>query len=240
MSLDLRYEHPLEEAVLLRRYKRFLADVEHADGRVQTVHVANPGSMKTCAEPGRPVRILDSHNPKRKLSHSLEQVRMGRTWVNVNTARANGLVGSALARGAIPTLADWQVDRAEVRHACGSRFDFRLVGHHGTGEAWLEVKQVSMRVGNTAQFPDAVTARGRRHLEHLAGLARDGEPCVVVFCVSRSDVDSVAIAWDLDPAFGSAALAACEAGVRFVAVQQQVRKTGISIARELPLVLTHE
>ena len=169
--MDYAYPTPLEEARLLRRYKRFLADVEREDGSVLTVHCANPGAMTGCNEPGSHVRIRDSGNPKRKLPYSLEQVQSSGAWVCVNTALPNYVAGAALARGAIPGLEGYDEIRAEVADGSGSRVDFRLKGAHGA--CWVEVKSVTPARWGGGAFPGFRHGAGQEAPGGLAG-ATDG------------------------------------------------------------------
>jgi sugar fermentation stimulation protein A len=158
-TFDYAYPTPLEDAVLVRRYKRFLADVERPDGALLTVHCGNPGAMTGCNEPGSAVRIRDSGNPKRKLPYSLEQVRSGQAWVCVNTALPNHVAAAALARGAVPGLEGYDQIRPEVADGTGSRIDFRL--EKGAEHCWVEVKSVTLKAREEARFPDSVTTRGK-------------------------------------------------------------------------------
>lgn len=232
--MDYRYAEPLAEGVLVRRYKRFLADVELDDGSVLTVHCANPGSMKSCSEPGRRVRISDSGNPKRKLRHTLEQIRMGRTWVGVNTAVPNPAVAAAVERGAIPSLAGYPRLEREVADGNGSRFDLRLSGRDRP--CWIEIKNTTLREGAEARFPDAQTERGRKHLAGLAALAAAGDRAVQLYVVSRGDVRTFRPAWDIDPAYGAALGAAVDGGVEVIAVRARYTQRGARLDDELPIL----
>lgn len=228
MGVVWRYPAQLEDGVLLRRYKRFLADVRMEDGRELTVHCANPGSMKTCCEPGRPVRISDSGNPKRKLRYSLEQIRMGAAWVAIHTARTNHVV-SALLDAGTPLPFPQAAYRREVSDGAGSRFDIRMETRPAH---WIEVKNVTLREGQEARFPDSVTLRGRKHLEGLAARVAAGESASMVFFVARADVHSFRAAWDIDPDYAEALRGAARAGVGIVAVRAQVTRRGLG-ARNL-------
>jgi len=237
MRVDWTYPSPLEEGVLLRRYKRFLADVRRADESVLTVHCANPGSMRTCAAPGSRVRIRDAGNPKRRLSHDLEQVRSGRAWVCVNTAVPNRVIGAALRRRALRSLAGYDAVRAEVPDGRGSRFDFRL---EAVGRCcWVEVKNVTLRQGREARFPDAVTARGLRHLESLASLVAAGDRAVMLYFVGRADVHAFRPAWEIDPAYAEGLRAATDAGVEVLPVRAVVTPAGVGVGPALPYHLDH-
>jgi sugar fermentation stimulation protein A len=223
---------------LVRRYKRFLADVECADGRVITVHCPNPGSMKGTDAPGSAVRCSTSDNPQRKLPQTLEMIRVGRIWVGLYAARANQLARLALERGAVPGLAGYQTVRSEVAAGEGSRLDFLLSERPGDGrKAWVEVKSVTLAERGTARFPDAVTARGRRHLETLMRLRGEGHRAALLYCVQRADCDAVAPADDIDPEYGETLRRAAAAGVELFAIGCRVRGDGIRLEKSLPVLL---
>ncbi len=228
----MNFDLPTQRARLIRRYKRFLADVTLEDGAELTVHCANPGSMRGLDAPDSEVLISDSGNPKRKLPHSLELVRVGRSWVVVNTARANQVVAEALAGGALPALAGHDSVRPEVRYGKNSRVDFLLEG--GKGRTWLEVKSVTMAEGRTALFPDAVTARGLKHLRELSACVAAGDRAVMLFLVGRGDCEEFRPAEAIDPAYAAGLREAREAGVEILVHQTRVRTTGITVGAELP------
>jgi len=230
---------PLETPVtgrLLRRYKRFLADIETDQGEKLTVHCPDPGSMRGCLREGARVRCSVSANPRRRLRHTLEMIRAGRCWVGVNTARANDVVALALARGAVPELAGYGAIEREVRTGERSRIDFRLRSHpEDPRPAWLEVKSVTLADGPLGLFPDSVTERGRRHLEELVRLRRAGERAALLFLVQRADCSSVAPADAIDPAYGDALRAAAERGVELFALGARVTARAIRVERRLPV-----
>lgn len=222
----------------MRRYKRFLADVELEDGRVRTVHCPNPGSMLGTDTPGSLVRCSTSDDPRRKLSHTLEMIRVGRIYVGLYAARANQLVARALAAGVLPGLTGYGEIVPEVRVGDGSRLDFALAGHaRDERRAFVEVKSVTLAEGATARFPDAPTARGRRHLEALAGLRAQGARAVMLFVVQRADCDRVEPADDIDPDYGRALREAAAAGVEVMAVGARVQARGIRLSATLPVLL---
>jgi sugar fermentation stimulation protein A len=226
---------------LVRRYKRFFADVETSDGRTLTVHCPNPGSMRGCAETGSEVRCSTSDDPKRRLAHTLEMIRVGGAWVGLHTMRANALVGAALSAGAIPELAgytSWRREVAPGTSAEGTRFDFLLSGHaRDPRPAWLEVKSATLAEGRLALFPDSVTARGRRHLEALAKLRGEGARAFLLFVIQRADCDAVAPADALDPAYGRALRAAAADGVELLAVRARVSPRSIDLLGPAPVLL---
>jgi len=221
----------------VRRYKRFFADVETDAGAQLTVHCPDPGSMRGCLQTGARVRCSISENPHRKLRHTLEMIRVGRTWVGINTGRANAVVARALAGGVPPGLAGYSVVEREVRIGA-QRLDFRLRGRaRDTRPAWLEVKSVTLAEGDLALFPDSVTERGRRHVETLARLHRRGARAVLLFLVQRADCTRVSPADAIDPAYGAALRAAARAGVELLALGARVTSRGIRVERLLPVVL---
>ena len=223
---------------LVRRYKRFLADVETADGRRLTVHCPNPGSMLGCATPGAAVRCSTSDDPRRRLAHTLEMIRVGRAWVGLHTLRANAVAARALELGAIPELEGYAELRREVAVGRHTRLDFRLDAHpRDRRPCWLEVKSVTLAQGRVALFPDSVTERGRRHTETLARLRRRGARAVLLFVVQRADCDRVRPADELDPAYGRALRRAVRAGVEVLAVGTRVTPRRIEIERPLPVLL---
>jgi sugar fermentation stimulation protein A len=223
---------------LLRRYKRFLADVETDDGRRLTVHCPDPGSMRGCALPGARVRCSTSSNPRRRLPHTLEMIRVGRAWVGVNTGRANAVVARALEAGLPSGLRGYPRLEREVSAAPGSRLDFRLAGRPGDPRAaWLEVKSVTLAEGALGLFPDSVTERGRRHLEMLMALAAKGERAALLFLVQRADCDAVSPAEAIDPAYARTLRRAARSGVELFALGARVTARGIAVERELPVLL---
>ena len=235
--MSLRLE-ALVRGRLVRRYKRFFADVITDDGRTLTVHCPNPGSMLGCATPGAAVRCSTSDNPKRKLRHTLEMIRVGRAWVGLHTGRANAIVARALEAGVVPELSAYREIRREVRIGERTRLDFALGRRPGDRRlAYVEVKSVTLADGRLALFPDSVTERGRRHVETLARLRRRGSRAVLLFLVQRADCDRVTPADAIDPAYGEALRAAARAGVEIIALGARVTARAITVERRLPVTL---
>jgi sugar fermentation stimulation protein A len=225
------------EGRLRRRYKRFFADVETAQGETLTVHCPNPGSMRGLLHEGAPVRCSSSDDPRRRLRHTLEMIRLGRTWVGLHTGRANAVAAAALDAGLVPELDGHAVRRPEVRVPGGSRLDFVLEGHPGDPRPLhLEVKSVTMAEGRVARFPDSVTLRGRRHAEALAAQVAGGGRAALLFVVQRGDCVRVEPADDVDPAYGEALRAARDAGVTLHAVRARVSPRAICVDAVLPVV----
>ncbi len=236
MGWDHVYARPLEEAVLIKRYKRFLADVEREDGSILTVHCPNPGSMLGCADAGLRVRIQDSGNPKRKLGYTWEQVRVGRTWVGVNTMTPNRVAAAALEARGLGSLVGHESVRREVDDGAGSRLDLRL---EGAGKpCWVEIKSTTLRVGREGRFPDSVTKRGLKHLGALTHLVESGDRAVQLFVVSRADVQAFRPAFEIDPAYAAGLAEAHAAGVEVLAVRARIGLRGVSLGTLLPVELT--
>jgi sugar fermentation stimulation protein A len=232
----MKFPTPLLQGRLIRRYKRFLSDIELDTGERVTAHVANPGAMTGLAEPGMEVWLSRSDNPKRKLAFSWELVRVGRTLVGVNTALPNRLVEEALGSGAIKELAQYGSVRREVRHGANSRIDF-LLREKGLPDCWLEVKNVHLKRGALAEFPDSVTARGTKHLMELSDVVANGDRAVMLYVVQRTDCETFAIAADIDPAYGAALSEAKRKGVETLCYVCKIRRDGIRLDSPLPMAL---
>ncbi|HYM33629.1 MAG TPA: DNA/RNA nuclease SfsA [Candidatus Cybelea sp.] len=234
----MRFPRPLRRATLLRRYKRFLADMTLDDGSPITAHCANPGSMLGLAEPGSEAWISPAANPDRKLAWSWELVRVGGHLVGINTVHPNGLVEEAIAAGAIPELAGYPKLRREVRYGRNSRIDVLLSGA-GRPECYVEVKNVHLKrdpnVPGLAEFPDSVTARGAKHLAELSEMAAQGRRAVMVYLVQRADCDRFAVAADIDGIYAAALDKALERGVEALCYICRVGLDGIEVDRRVPI-----
>ncbi len=229
------FDAPLQPARFLRRYKRFLADVELEDGRVITVHCPNSGSMKSCMGEGWPARLSHSSNPSRKYPHTLEMLHNGTCWIGINTHRTNGVVAQAIAMGQIPALAGYETLRREVTYGRGSRIDLLLEGTGG--RCYVEVKSVTLLEGREYQFPDAVTVRGQKHLRELASMVREGHRAVLFYLIQRSDGELFRPACAIDPAYGAAVQEVARQGVEFLAYGAKVTPEGIGVERVVPMEL---
>jgi len=231
------FDPPLIPARLVRRYKRFLADVE-IDGAITTAHCPNPGSMQGLAGPGTPV-WLSAAGTGRKLPYTLELVESGDFLVSVHTGRTNALVAEALSLGRIAALAPYRHWRREVSIEGGSRLDFLFEGQ-ALPPLYLEVKSVTLRrswVEPAAEFPDAVTARGARHMRDLAGLVAAGHRAAVLFLVQRPDCQRFRVACDIDPAYARALAAARASGVEVLCYGCAVSPAAIEVSGPLPVML---
>lgn len=234
----MRFAAPLVSGRLLKRYKRFLADVVLDDGGAEvTAHCANPGSMLGLKEPGSRVWLSLSDNPKRKLKYSWEVIEADNALVGINTAHPNRLVEEALQAGRIKELADFATLRREVKYGKNSRIDILLEDETGA-KTYVEVKNVHlMRQAGLAEFPDSVTARGAKHLGELADMVSEGHRAAMVFLVQRPDCAKLSLAGDIDPTYAAAFEAAREAGVEVYAIGCDVQLDGIEADRPVELVV---
>lgn len=232
----MKFPVPLIEGRLARRYKRFLSDIELADGRFVTAHCANPGAMLGLTEPGSEVWLSPAANPRRRLRYSWELIRVGDHLVGINTGHPNRLVAEAIEAGAIPELSGYDRLRREVRYGRNSRIDI-LLETDGRPPCYVEVKNVHLRRAEAAEFPDSVTARGTKHLHEMAAMVAAGARAVMVYVVQRGDCDRFSIAGDIDPVYAAALAHARSAGVEALCYACTVRQDGIEVASPLPLAL---
>lgn len=223
---------PLHRATLVRRYKRFLADVRLADDTTVVAHIADPGRLPGLAVEGAGLWLSHRPHPRRKLAWRVELIEAGNGLVGANTGNANRLAAEAITAGTLPSLRGWSIAAAEPRLDPGTRLDFRLVDRTGC-VAYLEVKNVTWRRSELAAFPDAVTVRGARHLAALARLAAEGTPAFQLFICQRSDVAALTIAGDIDQAYANAFARAQEAGVRVVACRCEINQYAINVTDEI-------
>ncbi len=226
------FPRPLQRGTLIQRYKRFLSDIQLETGEVVTAHCANPGAMLGVAEPGSEVWLSRSANPKRKLAWSWELVRVGDHLIGINTSNPNGLVAEALADGKIPELSGYEVHRREVRYGLNSRVDL-LLESPGRPICYVEVKNVHLKRGPLAEFPDCVTARGAKHLVELAAMVQAGHRAVMLYVVQRGDCEGFKVAEDLDPAYAAGLKLARAAGVEAICYDCHISLAGIEIAKPL-------
>ncbi len=233
----MQWPAPLRPAVLLRRYKRFLADVRLDSGEEMTVHCPNTGAMTGCAAPGSRIWLSHSDNPKRKYAYTWELVEVDGHMVCIHSARANALVAEALDGGVIAELGGYPGYRREQRLADGSRLDFVLDGGSGADCA-LEVKSVTLLCEDgEGRFPDAVSARARRHVQALQERAAAGERAALLFAVLHEGIASVAPAAEIDPQYAHALAEAQRAGVVLLAYRAQISDRAMSLCQPLPLRL---
>ncbi len=234
----MKLPHPLLTGKLVKRYKRFLADIKLDDGREITAHCANPGSMLGVAQIGAPVWVHEHGNPKRKLAFSWELVEIGKTLIPINTTNPNKIALEAVDGGVIPELTGYADIRREVKYGTGSRIDLLLEGGRRKKPCFVEVKNVHLsRTSALAEFPDSVTARGTKHLAELETVVASGSRAVLLFVVQRSDCRLFAPAADLDPAYAQALKSAISAGVEVLCYDCDVTTAEVVLRKPLELQL---
>jgi len=233
----MEFPAPLVTGRLIRRYKRFLADVELDTGEMVTAHCANPGSMMGLNDPGNPVWLSQSDNPNRKLKYSWELLSVDGAMVGINTAHPNRLVEEAISGGIISELAGYGAMRREVKYGKNSRIDI-LLSDENRPDCYVEVKNVHLlRQPRLAEFPDSVTTRGAKHLVELSDMVAEGKRAVMVYLVQRDDADEFAFARDIDPGYGDAFDLARKAGVEAIAYRCRLSPSEIVVTEPVPIRL---
>jgi sugar fermentation stimulation protein A len=231
----MRFQTPLVPARLIRRYKRFLADITlEADGTEVTAHCANPGSMMGLAEPGARVWVEPNDDPKKKLKYGWRLVdHENGHFTGVDTSLPNRALKEVSAARGIAELSAYHTVKPEQKYGQNSRIDF-LLQQHGLPDAYIEVKSVTLsRQPGLAKFPDSVTARGAKHLNELAQMAQAGHRAVLFYLVQRTDCSGVSVAADIDPTYAAAYADALAAGVEVLAYGTTISPDGVEIAGRL-------
>ena len=226
----------LVQGTLIRRYKRFLADVELKDGNIVTAHCPNTGSMAGCSEPGRPVYLSSHDNPKRKLKYTWELIKMPTSLVGVNTLVPNRLVVESIRAGVVPELSGYESVDREVKINDHTRLDFMLTGHGGK-RCYGEIKNCTLVDDGVAAFPDAVTARGLKHITELEALVESGHRCVMFYFIQRMDARVFKPADHIDPEYGKGLRRALRSGVEILAYDVTIDLDGIRLNRRIPYEL---
>ena len=229
----------LYEGRLIKRYKRFLADID-LGGEVVTAHCPNPGAMTGLKDPGLRVWLSRSPDPKRKLPYTLELVETEGGLVGIHTGRPNAIVAEAIAAGRIPDLAGYETLRREVKYGVNSRIDM-LLESPGRPPCYVEVKNVHLVRPDgpnpgAHEFPDSVTARGAKHLDELSAMVAAGHRAVMLFCIQRMDGDRLTLARDIDPTYGLAFDRARAAGVEALAWECAVTLERVVLNRPVPVI----
>jgi len=234
----MKFPDPLIRGKLIKRYKRFLADIELEDGSVVTAHCANSGSMLCVKEPGSEVWLSPARNPDRKLKFTWELIKIGRSYVGINTALPNGIVEEAIIANKIPELGGYETLRREVKYGKNSRIDL-LLEDPAKPMCYVEVKNVTLKRGKGAddpvEFPDSVTARGTKHLNELSHMVAQGHRAVMVYLVQRQDGRIFDIAGDIDPEYQKALKKAMKSGVEVLCYQCRLTLKGINVTTPLDL-----
>ncbi|SFL18151.1 DNA/RNA nuclease SfsA [Shimia haliotis] len=231
----MRFSTPLVPAVLIRRYKRFLADARLEDGTEITAHCANPGSMLGLKEPGMKIWLEPNDDPKKKLKFGWRLVdHENGHFTGVDTSVPNRALKSALLAHKVAALADYPMVRPEVKYGENSRIDFLLTAE-GKPDLYVEVKSVTLsRQEGLAEFPDSVTARGTKHLTELQNMVAEGHRAIMLYLVQRTDAERVTLADDIDPTYAAAFDAAIAAGVEVMAIGCNITPEAITVGDPLP------
>ncbi len=227
----MNFYKPLIHGQLIKRYKRFLADVKLDNGEIVTAHCTNTGSMKSCLEDNAEVYLSPVDDPNRKTKFTWEMIKINSDWVGINTVNPNKLAFEAVKNGEIEKLKGYTEVKREVKFD-DSRFD--IMAKNETETCFVEVKNVTLKEENYALFPDAVTSRGKKHLETLIKVKEQGMRAVMLYIIQRMDVDTFAPAKEIDPAYSKTLKIAYEKGVEIIPMQAKVSPERIELVKELP------
>lgn len=234
----MKFPTPLIEGRLIKRYKRFLSDIQLPNGEVVVAHCPNTGSMKRCQQDNAQVWLSESNNPKRKLAYTWELVEVDERYLAcINTGYPNKLVGEAIADGVVKELVGYKEQKAEVKYGENSRIDW-LLTHEDGGKCYVEVKNVTLlEEDGLGYFPDAVTDRGRKHLYELANMVEQGHRAVMFFCVSHGGIDSVTPAAHIDEKYAKAFEEVVARGVEVIAYKVAIDQGGMAVEGVLPVLM---
>jgi len=230
----MKFDTPLIHGRLIRRYKRFLSDIQLDNGEIVVAHCTNSGSMKTCLKDNAEVYISPAQDPKRKTQYTWEMIKLNERWVGINTMHPNLIAFEAIKNNEIPQLIGYEHVKREVKVG-NSRID--IMAQKSNETCFIEVKNVTMKEGNIALFPDAVTTRGKKHLDELVQLKKEGIRAVMVYIIQRMDVDTFAPAEDVDPLYAKTLRKAYKNGVEIIPLQVTVSPSEIKINKQLPFIL---
>ncbi len=234
----MQFPSTLQSGRLVKRYKRFLADIVLNTGEAITAHCANPGSMMGVAPPDAPVWVSKSESKTRKLPYSWELVEVDGGLIAINTNNPNKIGAEAIENGVIGDLSGYGSLRREVKYGEKSRIDILLEDGKDERPCYVEIKNVHlMRTAGLAEFPDSVTSRGAKHLSELSAMVAKGARAVMLYIVQRSDCEALSPAADLDPAYARALHAAVGAGVETLCYDCDVTTSGVRLRRALPIIL---
>jgi len=232
----MRFETPLTPGKLIKRYKRFLADIELENGDIITAHCPNSGSMKSCQYPGWKVMLSYHDNPKRKYQYTWEMVHNGICWIGINTGIPNQIVEEAIKQKEIPALNGYNEIKREVPYGKNSRIDIYL--KNARQICYIEVKNVTLvEDDHFYSFPDSVTVRGKKHLYELIDMVKQGYRAVMFYVIQRSDGTTFKPAAHIDPAYAESLKEAYEKGVEILVYQAEVKPDSIVLRNEIPWAL---
>jgi sugar fermentation stimulation protein A len=229
----MEFSEKLTHGKLIKRYKRFLADVILDNGEEVVAHCTNSGSMKTCLEEGAEVYLSPVNDPKRKTKFTWEMIKINNSWVGINTSNPNALAFEIVSNNILDQLSGYTTVRREVKFE-DSRFDVYAENEHE--KCFIEVKNVTMKDGEYALFPDAVTSRGLKHLNTLIEVKKKGYRAVMLYVIQRTDIDKFDTAKEIDPAYAEALIKAKKQGVEVIPVMAEVSPVGIKITKVVPWV----
>jgi len=228
----MKFSEKLIPGRLIKRYKRFLADVELEDGSIVTAHCTNSGSMKSCLEDNARVYLTPVNDPKRKTKFTWEMIEIDNQWVGINTGNPNVIAYESIKDGLIPELRGYDLVKREVKFG-DSRFD--VMAENSKEVCFVEVKNVTYKVGHRALFPDAVTTRGRKHLNTLMEVKASGKRAVMLYIIQRQDVEVFGPAEEIDPEYADALRTSMIKGVEVLAYQVKVSPSEITLGKKLPI-----
>lgn len=230
----MNFQETLIHGTLIKRYKRFLADIKLDDGTEVVAHCTNSGSMKSCLENGAEVFLTPVNDPKRKTKFTWEMIKINGDWVGINTGNPNKLAFEAISAGTVPGLEGFTSVKREVKFS-DSRFD--IYAENENEKCFVEVKNVTMKEGKYALFPDAVTTRGQKHLKTLVEVKSKGMRAVMLYIIQRSDVEIFAPAVEIDPDYAKLLKEAVKFGVEIIPMQAKVTPHKITLVKKLPMEL---
>ncbi|HKI90030.1 MAG TPA: DNA/RNA nuclease SfsA [Draconibacterium sp.] len=227
----MKFKEKLVHGKLIKRYKRFLADITLDNGTKVTAHCTNSGSMKSCLEKGAEVYLTPVNDPNRKTKFTWEMIKINGDWVGINTGNPNKLAFEAVSAGSVPGLEGYTTVKREVKFD-DSRFD--IYAENEDEQCFIEVKNVTLKEGKYARFPDAVTTRGQKHLKTLMEVKNKGMRAVMLYIIQRSDVEIFAPATDIDPEYARLLKKAVNVGVEVIPMQARVTPVKIGLVKQLP------
>jgi len=232
----MEFQKPLHRGILIKRYKRFLADIALENGDIVTVHCPNSGSMKGLVDPGNPVALTHHDDPKRKLAYTLQAVYADHTWVGVNTSLPNRLVAEAIQQQHIPELSAYTHIKREVKYGQNSRIDLLLTAPNHPN-CYVEIKNVTLKEKDMALFPDAVTTRGQKHLNELVTMVSQGHRAVMFYLVQRADCQQAGVAIEIDPTYNMLLKRASQQGVDVLCYGCHVTHETVTLTKKLPFII---
>ena len=230
----MRFKTDLVHGILIRRYKRFLADIKLDNGDVVVAHCTNSGSMRSCIVEGAEVYLTPENDPKRKTRFTWEMIKINDSWVGINTNNPNRFVFEALKSGIIPGLDTYEIVKREVKFE-DSRFD--IYAENSEEKCFIEVKNVTYKHEDFVLFPDAITTRGLKHLLTLQKAKSEGYRAVMVYVIQRMDVSKFAPANKIDTKYAETLNEAYQAGVEIVPIQVKVTPSEIKFHKIIPFYL---